>query len=466
MICQLKDICTFLSGYAWSASEFTDSGIPVIRINNLSSKKTEFQHWSGDYDRKYIIQNGDLLVSLSGTIKVHKWTGENALLNQRIVKITANPDINQDWVYYQILYVIDRIANKGKHAIIKNVSIVDLTDFEIDLPDIETQNKAAEVLNMALGLVQNRERTISYLDKLLDSQFLEMFQEDLLKIDKKKKALSDIATIVSGFTLGRKTKETNVESLPYLRVANTQDGYFNLEEIKETEVTLIEKERYNILKRDLLITEGGDPDKLGRGAIWEGEENKFIYQNHLYRIRLIDKSKFSAYWLIYLIGSKYGKNYFQSRAKQTTGIATINKRDVSSFPIPVSPINLQKEFEEKYLRIKSSQAKLLAEQKELNDLFNSIIQRAFTGKLNFNISIEVDALLGEIDSTKLKNDLLSIVTNEEYLLNLVDRLNNQNFKTQSLYDKAKSVIFQLLKEDERVAQKFNSRSKNIKLVVK
>ena len=246
-------------------------------------------------------------------------------------------------------------------------------------------------------MVQKRQQTIDLLDKLIRDQFLEMFQSDLLKIKKDGTKLSDIATIFSGLTKGRKTKETELYEVPYLRVANAQDGYFDLEEIKTIKATHKEIEQYHINRRDILITEGGDPDKLGRGAVWEGEENKFIYQNHLYRIRLLDEKRYSAYWLIYLLGSAYGKYYFLRQAKQTTGIATINKRQVSEFPIPESPFKLQKEFERNFVSIRTLKEKLKIALEEINSLFNSIMQRAFTGKLNLDTSVELDPLLEEID---------------------------------------------------------------------
>lgn len=466
MIKKLTDICSFISGNAWKSSEFADEGIPIIRINNLNTNDNDFVYWQGDYDKRYLINKGDLLVSLSGTIKTFRWNGPEALLNQRIVKVVANRDTNQDWVYYHISHVIEEIANKAKHAVIKNVSVNDLKNFEVDVPDYQVQNRIVAILDKASALVQKRQQTIDFLDELLRSQFLQIFQSDLLAIKKNATKLSDIATILSGLTKGRKTKETELFEVPYLRVANAQDGYFDLKEIKSIKATRREIEQYYILNKDILITEGGDSDKLGRGAVWEGEENKFIYQNHLFRIRLLKEKKYSAYWLIYLLSSAYGKYYFLRQAKQTTGIATINKSQVSNFPIPDSSFSLQEIFEKNYLAIRRLQGKLKNALEESKSFFNSIMQRAFAGKLNLNVSVEVDALLEEVDLQKIENDLFSIITNEEYLSNLVNRLNNQEFGSQNLYNKAKHTAFQLLKTEEILTQEYDKTSKSLKLVVK
>ena len=167
-----------------------------------------------------------------------------------------------------------------------------------------------------------------------------------------------------------------------------------------------------------------------------------------------------------MLSSAYGKYYFLRQAKQTTGIATINKSQVSKFPIPDSSFSLQEIFEKKYLAIRRLQGKLKNALEESKSFFNSIMQRAFAGKLNLNVSVELDALLEEVDLQKIENDLFSIITNEEYLSNLVNRLNNQEFESQNLYNKAKHTAFQLLKTEEILTQEYDKASKSLKLVVK
>src|SRR5690606_5885451 len=94
---------------------------------------------------------------------------------------------------------------------------------------------------------------------------------------------------------------------------------------------------------DLLLTEGGDPDKLGRGALWKAALNDCIHQNHVFRVRLTSKDLNPVY-LSWLVGSARGKRYFAKQAKQTTGIASINMRQLRGFPLLVPPIALQQRF--------------------------------------------------------------------------------------------------------------------------
>ncbi len=124
-------------------------------------------------------------------------------------------------------------------------------------------------------------------EDLLRSVFLEMFGDPVTNPKGwEEAALTDVAEIVSGVTKGRKLGGKQTVFAPYLRVANVQDGYLNLSEIKEIEVLPTDIEKYRLLDGDILLTEGGDPDKLGRGTVWREHIEGCIHQNHIFRVRI------------------------------------------------------------------------------------------------------------------------------------------------------------------------------------
>jgi len=102
------------------------------------------------------------------------------------------------------------------------------------------------------------------------------------------KKLKWIAEIQGGIALSAGKKLENPVTLPYLRVANVQDGYLDLSEVKTVEVEAEQVARYMLHKGDLLMNEGGDNDKLGRGCVWQGEVNPCLHQNHVFAVRLLD----------------------------------------------------------------------------------------------------------------------------------------------------------------------------------
>lgn len=144
----------------------------------------------------------------------------------------------------------------------------------------------------------------------------------------------------------------------------------------------------------------------------------------------------------------------------------MNTKILDSLEFPYPPVELQKKYFSSKYRFELFKLKLENSLLKSKELYNSLLQRAFSGKLKLNVSIELNTLLEEIDLQKPKNDLYSILTNEEYVNSLVERLNTQGFENQDLYDKAKHAAFQLLKADEILAQKYDETSKSLKLVVK
>ncbi len=260
-----------------------------------------------------------------------------------------------------------------------------LKEVRIPLPEnYDDQIRIATVLTRAEKLIAERKESIKALDELLKSTFLEMF--GLNNMDYKQWGVEPLNTkteIVSGVTKGKKYKSTNLREVPYMRVANVQDGHLDLTEIKTIEVTDDEIQQYKLRKGDLLLTEGGDPDKLGRGAVWNDEIDECIHQNHIFRVRVKDTS-INPVFLSALMASKYGKNYFLKAAKQTTGIATINSTQLKAFPLIKPPVELQNQFAAIVEKVESIKSRYIQSLTELENLYGSLSQRAFKGELDLS----------------------------------------------------------------------------------
>jgi type I restriction enzyme S subunit len=153
--------------------------------------------------------------------------------------------------------------------------------------------------------------------------------------------LDEIAEIASGVTKGRDLSKSKTVTLPYLRVANVQRGYLDLSKIKEIEIKEAEQDKYLLRNGDLLLTEGGDADKLGRSAIWGNQIPNCIHQNHIFRARMY-LTESSAEWIMLCTNSQYGRRYFLGSAKQTTNLASINMTQLRNFPVPLPPFPEQR----------------------------------------------------------------------------------------------------------------------------
>ncbi len=165
-------------------------------------------------------------------------------------------------------------------------------------------------------------------------------------------ALGAIADVKGGVTKGRRFHGKRTAKVPYLRVANVQAGYLDLRVMKEIEVLPDEIDEYHLELGDVLFTEGGDADKLGRGTVWHNEITNCIHQNHIFRARLITKEILPEF-ISFVSQSSFGRDYFLSVANQTVNLASINITNLRAFPISLPPANEQ-------LRIVTKIADLLA----------------------------------------------------------------------------------------------------------
>ncbi|EHV0719461.1 restriction endonuclease subunit S [Salmonella enterica] len=145
----------------------------------------------------------------------------------------------------------------------------------------------------------------------------------------------DVVDIQSGITKGRNLANRKLISIPYLRVANVQRGYLDLSEVKEIDIPEEEKDKYHVIKGDLLITEGGDWDTVGRTTVW-CHDWYIANQNHVFKGRVIGQD-IDPYWLETYMNSPYSRDYFASASKQTTNLASINKTQLRGCPVAIPP---------------------------------------------------------------------------------------------------------------------------------
>ena len=154
--------------------------------------------------------------------------------------------------------------------------------------------------------------------------------------------LEEVAAIQTG--LAKSASRTgDLVRLPYLRVANVQDGHFDLSEIKEIDVPKESVERFRVVTGDLLLTEGGDFDKLGRGAIWNGAIPNCVHQNHIFVVRTNERLLDRRFLALQTQGSR-GRAYFQSCSKQSTNLASINSSQLKQFPVQLPPLPEQQKI--------------------------------------------------------------------------------------------------------------------------
>jgi type I restriction enzyme S subunit len=165
-------------------------------------------------------------------------------------------------------------------------------------------------------------------------------------------SFDQVAVVIGGVTKGRDMRGRDLVTCPYLSVANVQRGFFKLQGLKTIQIAVDELQKYVVEIDDLLITEGGDWDKVGRTAIWRGGAENCLHQNHVFKAR-IPSDQLLNEWVELVFNSGVGRDYFAGASKQTTNLASINMTQLRSFPLPIPPLDEQREILDALARLTS-----------------------------------------------------------------------------------------------------------------
>jgi type I restriction enzyme, S subunit len=189
----------------------------------------------------------------------------------------------------------------------------------------------------------------------------------------------------TGITLGKKYDLPALEARPYLRVANVQDGYLDLRDVATIELPQPDARRYELLPGDVLMTEGGDFDKLGRGYIWEGQIAGCLHRNHIFVVRPVP-TLLNAHFLSAVMASGYGRAFFTATSKQTTNLASTNGTTLGNFPVPLPPRHEQDQIL-RFVDTGSGRVDRLVQKisnaiDRLKELRTALISAAVTGKID------------------------------------------------------------------------------------
>ena len=197
-------------------------------------------------------------------------------------------------------------------------------------------------------------------------------------------ALGEIAALKGGITKDSKREaDPDFVEYPYLRVANVQRGFLDLDEVTTIRADPHKATKLVLEPGDILFNEGGDRDKLGRGWVWEGQIENCIHQNHVFRARLTG-GDFDPYF-VSMHANTWGQQWFETHGKQTTNLASINLTTLKSFPVPAPSLEDQQAVVAELQSIAGAEHRLQADldraQGRSRTLRRSILAKAFTGQL-------------------------------------------------------------------------------------
>jgi type I restriction enzyme S subunit len=396
------------------ATSYLDAGIPLLRSQNV--------HFDGLRldDVAYIAEEtheemcgtklrvGDVLLNITGASIgrcsfVPNGFGEGNV-NQHVCIIRPLAKLDPRFLNYCLAapWGQDQIFSSFTGASRQGLGQRDLGGIQVPLPPVSEQRRIAAYLDASCAAIDAavsvKRRQLETLDALrkavlqravtrgisenvalraTGNTWMESVPQSWRLV-----CLKRIAEIQGGLTLGKQYEGVLIER-PYLRVGNVQDGYLDLDDVSVIELPERVAARVELRPDDVLMTEGGDLDKLGRGHLWNGEIAGCLHQNHIFAVRCF-RHKLIPQFLAYVTASQYGRDYFEATGKRTTNLACTNATKVGEFPIPLPSIEEQEaiyaHLDEKLGEIKRISATIGTQIEKLNAYRKSLIHECVTGQ--------------------------------------------------------------------------------------
>jgi len=379
----LDSIATLFSGNAWKSASFKESGrMPIIRIQNIGENKSkDFIYWDDDFNDSFVVHKGDLLLSLSGSIKLDFWVGEPALLNQRIVKIIPKHGIDTHWLFFQLKNYVGKITNMGNHALVNNVSLTDLKKLALNIPIYSDQLHIANLLSKAENLITQRKQSIVLLDEFLKSTFLEMFGDP----EKNEKGfqfieLEKLCSIIVDCPHSTPVKSKEITNFPCIRTSELTNGYISWDSMQ-----YIEESEYKI-RAQRLVPEAGDIVYGREGTYGEAVRIPSTHKFSLGQRTMLFRPNYRKTNSIFLWAMVRSNFVYRQAKKKNSGstVGHVNVKDIRQFRLLNPPIELQTQFAQIVEKNEALKAYYQGSLQELQNLYGSLSQQAFRGELTLN----------------------------------------------------------------------------------
>lgn len=372
-----------------TVKEYYENGdIPWLIIGDLNNgivtkSETKITKLGLDNSSAKMIPPNTLLVAMYGSIGKLGITGIECCTNQAIAFAKKMHGVTTKYMFYYMAMMKSKLISKGKGGTQKNISQTVLNSLDVIVPPMKEQHRIVTRIEELFSELDSGVETLKKTKEQLKVYRQAILSEAFPTLSKaNKKLLYEIAEISGGITKGRKLSPNDSIELPYLRVANVQNGYLNLSQIKTIQLKKTEREKYLLKFGDVLYTEGGDRDKLGRGTVWKDEVANCVHQNHIFKARINNSlaiPEYIAYWSM----AGTAREYFYKNGKQTVNLASINKTVLSNLPIPIVPLELQyktiKEIESRLSVCDSIEKTIDTALQEAEGLRQSILKQAFEG---------------------------------------------------------------------------------------
>lgn len=377
-VVELEEVAKFINGYAFKPSDWGSVGLKIIRIQNLTNSKKLYNRTTKKVPERYLISRGDILVSWSATLDVFEWDDdEDALLNQHIFKVEHNANIiDKKYFKYILRHSIEKMSQFTHGSTMKHIVRKDFLKHKIPLPSLEDQKRIVKKLNEIDAIGQKRKQSIKLLTEYVNATFFSMFVDNSKE---KNIPFVKLESLSSKITDGVHAKPKYTESgVPFISVKNITTTKLRFDGCKFVSSV----DHQNFTKRckaefdDILYTKVGAT--YGRACVVDTDKEFSLYVS----VALIKPKKelIDPVFLKAVLNSSYVKRQADKSVKGA-GVPDLHLIEIKKFKIPLPDIKEQKKFAKLVSEVETIKQKMLAQSEELENQFQSLMQKAFNGEL-------------------------------------------------------------------------------------
>ena len=376
---ELKEICKVQCGFAFDSKKFTedDSFSPLIRIRDVKRGFTQ-TYYTGEFSSEYIVHKGDLLVGMDGEFNIARWNSEDALLNQRVCRIIANSNVNEDYLRFYLKRALKLIESKTSFVTVKHLSAKELNGLKLNLPCMEDQQRISKQLSILELVIRKNKKVLELFDELVKARFVEMFGDPNIEFKYSSVKFNDLVARMTKGPFGSDMKK----DLFVPKGEDTYKVYIQINAIQKNQSLgeyYISKEyfdrkvsRFELFPNDYIITCDGT---LGKYLKLDENMEKGVISPSLLRLTLqndkINDKYFENIWDFYMLG------LMKKEARNACLVHLPSAKKIGEILIPVPPLELQNQFASFVEEVDKSRSRIQKSLEASQELFDSLMQEYF-----------------------------------------------------------------------------------------
>ena len=372
---RLGDIATYINGYPFKPEDRETTGLPIIRIQDLTGNAYDLGFYDGNYPERIEINDGDVLISWSASLGVYVWNRGKALLNQHIFKVAFDKcAVNKQYFVYAVQHKLQEMETKAHGATMKHIVKKDFDNTVIPFPTLEEQEEIAKIINHASGIIFARQQQLQKLDELVKARFVEMFGDPVQNpMGWQTKPLLEMGFCKNGmnFHTGDSGIEMHCLGVGDFKDFSVIDGTDHLPMISLNETPPDES-----MLRDgdiVFVRSNGNKALVGRCLVVYPHNTPTTYSGFCIRYRL----SCNVVNTTYILHALKTKSMREKMAGRGANIQNLNQQILASLDIPLPPLDMQEQFAAFVTQTDKSKLAVQQSLEKLETLKKSLMQQYF-----------------------------------------------------------------------------------------